>query len=297
MASIRARILNSFIRIVVRRRHWGDGVKLVRRARRLFGLMKWMQLPMGGVESRLWQAAGLSGDDFGPVDSELVVLYLHGGGYLGCSPATHRPITKTLAKLMSARVIAPDYRLAPEHPFPAALEDAVATFQWILDQGVAPDRIRVAGDSAGGGLTLALMLKLKELQLPLPGKLYLLSPWTDLTGSCESIYSNDGKDSMFRSDNLDAFATHYVGDEARNNPLISPLFGDLSGLPPMLIQVDSSETLLDDSRVLHENALEAGVDSTIEIQEGLLHVWQLYVGVIPEAKQSLQTAAKFLQEK
>ncbi len=296
LVSVRARILRVFIRVVVRRRHWGDGVKLVKRARRLFGLMKWARLPAGkGLELRAWRLDHLTGDDIGSADSDVVMLYLHGGGYVGCSPVTHRPITQTLAKLIPARVIAPDYRLAPEHPFPAAVEDAVATYQWILDQGVAPERIRVAGDSAGGGLTLALMLRLKELQKPLPAKLYLLSPWTDLTGSCESVYTNDGKCAMFRADNLDGFAQHYTPRENRSNPLVSPLFGDLTGLPPMFIQVDESEVLLDDSRVLHEKALEAGVDSTIEIHQGMVHVWQIYVGMIPEAKQSLQTAAAFLR--
>jgi epsilon-lactone hydrolase len=295
MASLRAGVLRFVIRVVVRRRHWGDGVKLVKRARRLFGLMKWFQLPNGkGVELRKWQASGFSGDDLGPLDSPTVLLYLHGGGYLGCSPATHRPITRTLAKLIPTRVIALDYRLAPEHPFPAAVDDAVAAYRWILDQGYAPEQIRVAGDSAGGGLTLALMLKLKELQLPHPTKLFLMSPWTDLTGSCESIYTNDGKCTMFRADNLDGFASHYCTEKQRSHPLVSPLFADLTDLPPMLIQVDSSEVLFDDSRVLHENAVAAGVDSTIEIHDGLLHVWQIYVGVIPEAKTSLHKAAAFL---
>lgn len=295
MASIRAHILKTLIRLVVRRRNWGEGVKLVQRARRLFGLMKWFHLPAGkGAVRREWKVDEICGDDLGPAESEVVLLYLHGGGYLGCSPATHRPITATLARVMSARVIAPDYRLAPEHPFPAALEDAVAAYQWILDQGTPPQRIRVGGDSAGGGLTLALMLKLKELGVPLPGKLLLLSPWTDLTGSCESVYTNDGKCAMFRAENLDDFAVHYAADEARDNPLISPLFGDLSGLPPMLIQVEASEVLLDDSRVFHENALQAGVDSTIEISNGLFHVWQIYVGLIPEAEASLRQAAEFL---
>jgi epsilon-lactone hydrolase len=296
MVSLRASVLRNVIQAVVRRRNWGKGTKLVRRARRLFGIMRSLQFGRRLDADRLPLAiAHIQGDDFNQAENTgVILLYLHGGGYLGCSPATHRPITAALAKLIPARVIVPDYRLAPENPFPSALDDAVATYRWILEQAGTAEHIYLAGDSAGGGLSLALMYKLKELKLPLPNKVALFSPWTDLTGSGESVKNNDGKCAMFRGENLDGFASHYAPKEIRDDPFISPLFGDLADLPPMLIQVDSSEVLFDDSRRLHYNAIAAGVQSELQVSQGLFHVWQIYYGLIPEAHTSLQAVARFL---
>ena len=219
------------------------------------------------------------------------LLNLHGGGYFACSPATHRPITGGFAR-RGFHVFAPDYRLAPEHPFPAAVEDAVAAYRGLLDGGVAANRLTVAGDSAGGGLALAMLVALRDAGIPLPAAAALFSPWTDLAGTGASLKTNNRRDAMFRGDMIAQGAKPYLAGQDPHNPLASPLYADLRALPPLLFHVGSYEVLLDDSLRLATRAREAGVSATVRTWPVVPHVWQLFP--IPEARASLDGAAEFL---
>ena len=225
-----------------------------------------------------------------------VILYFHGGGYNAGSLATHRDLVSRLAKETGRRILAADYRLAPEHPFPAAVEDAITVYSWLLnDQGIPPDRIVVGGDSAGGGLTLAALVKLKEEGIPMPQAAFCLSPWTDLTVTGESITAKAGEDPFIEPEALRYLAAQYLqqGTDPKN-PLASPLYADLTGLPPLLIQVGERECLLDDSRRLAEKASQAGVDVTIDVWEGMIHVFQSFAPVAPEGKAGIRRIAEYL---
>jgi epsilon-lactone hydrolase len=223
-----------------------------------------------------------------------VVLYLHGGGYFFCSPKTHRSITADLADLTQSNVLALRYRLAPEHPFPAALEDAVQAYRWLLEMGYSPDAISIAGDSAGGGLALALLVYLRDHQVPLPCSCVCFSPWTDLAATGPSLDHNDKRCLMFSGDGIRRARMLYVGDSDPYNPLISPLYADLAGLPPLLIHVSDNEVLLDDSTRLAEKARRSKVDVELKIWQDLPHVWQLFKISLPESTASLRLAAGFL---
>jgi len=224
------------------------------------------------------------------------LLYLHGGAYLFCSPRTHRGITAFLARAIPARVLVPDYRLAPEHPFPAALDDALACVRWLAGSGMAAGELVVAGDSAGGGLALAAQLALRDAGEALPGRAALLSPWVDLAATGDSIRTNSDSDAWVYGDVVAPGATLYLGQTAANHPLASPLYADLKGLPPLLLHVSDSEVLLDDSTRLAERARAAGVSVTLRVWPGLPHVWQGFVPFIPEAASSLREIARFLAQ-
>ncbi len=226
-------------------------------------------------------------------DQKSVILYFHGGGYVSCSPGSHRAITANLARLTGQRVFAVDYRLAPEHPFPAAIDDAEAAYDWLLHKhGVSPQHITFAGDSAGGGMVIAVMLRLRSHGRPLPAGAVCFSPWLDLTGCCD--YRNAESCAMFRAGDVKTFATIYLGKASAEHPEASPLFGDLTALPPVLIQASSTELLLDDAEKFHARALAAGVRSRLSIYPGLPHVWQITVGVMPESRLALEEAADFI---
>jgi monoterpene epsilon-lactone hydrolase len=224
----------------------------------------------------------------------LTLLYLHGGGYFGCSAETHRPITVGFA-LQGFRVYAPDYRLAPENRFPAAMEDAVAVYRALLSDGYAPQSIVVSGESAGGGLALSLMLALRASSVPLPAAAAVFSPWTDLAATGDSIRTNDRRCAMFEGAGIAYSAGYYLGDTDPRNPLASPLYADLTGLPPLLIHVGEDETLLDDSTRLAERARAAGVSTELKIWPVVPHAWQIAAHLIPEGRQSLREAGAFLR--
>ena len=230
-----------------------------------------------------------------PNFTDAVLLYLHGGGYFGCSAETHRPVTVWFA-LHGFRVFAPNYRLAPENPFPAAVDDAVATYRGLLGDGHSLERLVVAGDSAGGGLALALMLALHAARTPLPAAAALFSPWTDLAATGESIRTNAARCAMFNGADIGPSARYYLGNTDPRNPLASPLCADLSGLPPLLIHVGADECLRDDSTRLAEKARAAGVTVELKIWPVVPHAWQLALQVLPEARQSLQEASDFLRK-
>lgn len=220
------------------------------------------------------------------------LLYLHGGGYLFGSPRTYRHFTTTLAKLCDSRLFSLDYRLAPEAPFPAAVEDAMAAYLWLLQRFPA-QRIVLAGDSAGGGLALALILALKDAGQPLPGGAMLLSPYADLLATGASLHSNAASCAMFDAPSIQRAADAYLAGQDGASPLASPLYGDFSGFPPVLIQVSDNEALRDDSLRLAERLDQAGVAVRLDIWRGQAHVWPTFHPLLPEAATSLRDLADF----
>ena len=227
-------------------------------------------------------------------DNSRVLFYLHGGGYISGSAKDCRPITATLARHLQARVFALNYRLAPEHRFPAALEDAVAGYRWLVSSGIEPRMISVAGDSAGGGLALALVMKLRELNEALPSSVVCLSPWTDMAGTGESILANSESDPLFCAEDVERYAALCLGEQARQTPLASPLHGDFAGLPPLLFHVGESEMLLDDARNVHAKVVAAGGSSELRTFKGVPHSWQLLTPLLPEARISLREITAFI---
>ncbi len=223
-----------------------------------------------------------------------VVFYLHGGGYTTKTPLVHRNFLHQLAQASMAQFLMVDYRLAPEHPFPAALNDALVAYDWLLHQNWAPEQILIAGDSAGGGLVLATLLALRDTGRPLPMGTILLSPWTDLTGSGESITRLKDLDVMLSWDNLAESARDYAGKEPLTHPWISPLFADLHGLPDTLILVGGREILMDDSTRLAHRLLEAGVEVEMKIEPYMGHVYPANPPNIPEVKRAIEQIAEFI---
>ena len=208
--------------------------------------------------------------------NDRVIYYLHGGGYVIGSVSTHREMISRLSRAAGVRALAIDYRLTPEHPFPAAVEDSTAAYRWLLSTGVDASRIVIAGDSAGGGLTVATLLALRDAGDPLPAAAVCLSPWVDLEGLGESMTTKADIDPTVERRGLLQMAEAYLDGADPRTPLAAPLYGDLSGLPPLLIQVGTAETLLDDATRLAERAESAGVDVTLEPWDDMIHVWQFF---------------------
>ena len=240
----------------------------------------------GGVPAA-WLVAPDAADD-------RVIVYLHGGGFRVGSIKSHAAITSRLSEAPKARVLALDYRLAPEHPFPAQIDDTVAAYTWLLDQGYTPDHMAIVGDSAGGGLVITSMLKLRDLGLALPACAVSISPWTDLVGDGGWRDADPSLDPIASSPMLDEIIADYLVGEDPRQGLVSPLFADLAGLPPLLIQVGTQEILLNDSTRLAERAREAGVDVTLEIEEGAFHVWHHTAPIVPEARAAIVRIGAFV---
>jgi len=226
-----------------------------------------------------------------------VVLYLHGGGYVIGSPRSHRHLAAAIAGAAEASALLLDYRLAPEHPFPAAVEDATAAYRWLLDQAIAPEHIVIAGDSAGGGLTVATLLALREARVPLPAGGVCISPWVDLTCSGASYATKAAADPIVRRAGVEEMARAYLGATPPRTPLASPLFADLRGLPPLLIHVGSDEVLLDDAVQLAERAKAAGVDATLEIYDRMIHVWHWFLPMLDEAQTAVNAIGRFVRSR
>jgi monoterpene epsilon-lactone hydrolase len=225
-----------------------------------------------------------------------VLLYLHGGGYVAGGLDSHRDIAWRLAEAAAVTVLLVDYRLAPEHPFPAALDDASACYRYLLDEGFEADKIFIGGDSAGGGLALATLINLKNLGLPLPAKGILLSPWVDLSLSGDSLTSNGETDVMLTARALHDMARMYLGTRDARAPLASPLFGDLRGLPPLLVHASSSELLLSDAERLVRLVETQGGDIALTVWPRMPHVFQLLASRIPEGRQAITQLAEFLRQ-
>ncbi len=228
----------------------------------------------------------------GDRETNRIVLYLHGGAYVMGSRNTHRGLASRIARAADAQVLLPDYRLAPEHPFPAAVEDATRCWQWLLAEGHAPEHMTIAGDSAGGGLALATLLALKTTGAPLPACAVGMSPWTDLEGTGPTAAPGAVDDPMLTPDGLRTSGSQYAAGNLEN-PLAAPLHGDPADLPPLLLQVGTREILLSDSTRFADKARAAGVDVTLEIEEGLIHVWQMFPHV-PEAESAIARVGAFI---
>lgn len=222
------------------------------------------------------------------------ILYLHGGGYAGGSPKSHKGMTSALPAKTGMKLWSLDYRLAPEHPFPAAIEDVVSAYTALIEIVGSSERIVIAGDSAGGGLTVASMLKARELGLPMPAGLVLLSPWTNLNLDGWSHKNNIEKDFLASPNMLEKMAGWYAADSDRNDPLVSPGLADLSGLPPMLIHVGSEEILMSDSLLLAERAGGAGIPVTLKIWPDMPHVFQMFAKFLEPAERSLNEISEWM---
>jgi monoterpene epsilon-lactone hydrolase len=225
-----------------------------------------------------------------------VIIYVHGGGYVMGSVNTHRDLMGRLSRAAQARVLGLNYRLAPEHPCPAPVEDTKAAYKWLLAQDIKPSRIAIAGDSAGGGLVVAALAALRDAGQPLPAAGVCLSPWTDMENTGASMTTRAQADPIVQKEMVGAIAEMYLGGQNPRNPLASPLYADLKGLPPLLIQVGDCETLLDDSTRLAERAKAAGVEVKLEVWPEMIHVWQLFGAVMPEAREAIEEIGKFVRE-
>src|ERR1700749_2777259 len=299
MASWQARVARTFVRKLVRPA-LGDMSDLMRVRK----VMSTAMPPLKGVTYTRDTLGGVPGEWVereGAADiatsARPTLMYVHGGGFVGCSPRTHRPITSAFA-LRGFRVFAPDYRLAPEHPFPAPLDDVVAAWRALRTQHDADspgERLVLAGESAGGNLSLALMLVLRDAGERLPAAAALFSPATDLTGGSPSITGNGERDAMFHGPSLANLGNAYLGATGdATNPLVSPLFGDLHGLPPLLFHVAAEEALRDDGLRLAEEARAAGVHVETSVWPVVPHAWQL-LAKLPEARRSIARASEFLK--
>lgn len=233
----------------------------------------------------------------GAAKDENVILYLHGGAYVTGSIRSHRKMLGWIARSARCRALIIDYRLAPENTFPAALDDSMCAYKWLLSQGYKPGNIVIAGDSAGGGLAVSMVVKLRDTGFPLPAAVIALSPWTDLAMTGDSLEANRRKDPLLHLAWLKACAGMYQGQAETGDPLISPLYADLKGLPPMLIHAGSKEILLDDSVRLVDRARQEGVEVELEIWEGLYHVFQLLCPLTPESRDSVHKLAGYFNKK
>lgn len=225
-----------------------------------------------------------------------VLLHFHGGGYVMGVPSSSRGITSALALGANLRVLSVDYALGPEQPFPAAVNDGVKAYRALLESGIEPGQIAIAGESAGGGLTVATLLAARDAALPMPACAIPMSPWTDLTCDTPSYKAKAASDPFLTQNSIGGMAQAYLNGADPRHPLASPNYADLKGLPPLLIQVGTEEVLLEDSRILDEHARQAGVDSTLEVWEDMIHVFQMFHPLLPEGKQAIENCVRFLNK-
>ncbi|MBX3489124.1 alpha/beta hydrolase [Parvibaculum sp.] len=294
MASIQARLTDRMLRLLVKSRFNPQADPRAIRARTTKLAQRFGGVPRG-VRVERAAVAGIPAEWIHPqvADNGNTLLYLHGGGYSICGPDTHRGLVARLASAAKMRALLLDYRLASEHPFPAAVEDAYAAYKSLLAEGTDPSRLTVAGDSAGGGLTLALLMKLRDAHEPLPAGAALLSPWTDLAMSGWSHITHGKLDPMLSVDAALTAARHYLQGASPAEPLASPLYGNFERLPPLLIHVGANEILLDDSRRVAEKAQAAGVEVTLRVWPGVPHVFQAFPQ-LPEARASVAEIGAYL---
>ena len=265
--------------------------------RRFLAMEALIPHPPRGTETITINAGGVSADRVITPASRpnRHVLYLHGGAYRLGAPSTYRHFTWRVASAAQAQVLVIDYRLAPENPFPAGLEDAVSCYCWLLAEGADPRQIVVIGDSAGGGLALALLLKLRDNGVPLPAAAVVLSPWTDLALTGASFTLNAKLDAMVHAEDVPKFATDYLAGADPRHPYASPLYGDPTGLPPTLIQVSSEEVLRDDAVRMAERMQRAHCQAELQIWPRMPHVWHLLAPILPEAREAIAEINKFVQ--
>jgi monoterpene epsilon-lactone hydrolase len=228
-------------------------------------------------------------------DRARVLLFFHGGGYCSGSIASHRDMVTRVGRAGGVRTLALGYRLAPEHPFPAALDDALAAYGFLLDQGIAPDKTAIGGDSAGGGLTLATMIRLRDAGKPLPGCAWLVSPWVDLQMTGASLAEKADVDPLIQKPYLEELASAYLAGADPAGPLVSPLHADLAGLPPLLVQVGSAETLLDDALRIARRAGAADVPVNLEVWPHMIHAWHLWAAELDDGRRAIASAGAFIR--
>ena len=296
MPSIRSYFLKKGIKIATNRLIGLEEKSMDERRSMLdFAARKWSKLPEN-CRVEPFQVEGMYAEWIMNNRSlaDKVILYLHGGAYEYCSANTHRSLAARIMNEAGIRVLLPEYRLAPEHPFPAAIEDTVRIYHWLLNQGYSSENIIFAGDSSGGGLSVATTLLLRDQNEPLPAAVVCLSPWVDLTSSGESYKKNRDSDPYLKYDGVKEAAKLYAGDEPLNHRLISPVFDDFSRFPPLFIQVGSSEILLSDAEMLARQAQRAGVQVSLKVWEGMWHVWQISWR-LPEAKQAITEIGTFVK--
>src|SRR5437764_3988179 len=294
--SVQAELVRIWLRWSMKRSNHPN-VTIEERRRRLAAYERLVPRPPRWIEMSSCALGGVPATRFSRRDSrsERHILFLHGGAYTTGSAALYRHILWRFAVSAQARVAAIDYRLAPEHPFPAALDDAVAAWQGLVAEGTEPRHCAVMGDSAGGGLALALLLRLRDMGAPLPAATVALSPWTDLAMTGASLTRNAVSDPMENPDDVPFLVRCYLGDGDRCNPYASPLYGDPKGLPPTLIQVGSDEILFDDSVRMAERMREAGCQVELEVWPRMPHVWHAFAPIMPEARQAIARIGEFVR--
>jgi epsilon-lactone hydrolase len=291
--SLRARLVRLGTRCFIKRP--SRGLSLAKSREKFRAMERLVPLPPRGTETVRVDAGGVPGDCLTRPASlaHRHVLYLHGGGYRVGSPRAYQHFTWRIADAARARVLITDYRLAPEHPFPAALDDALAAYRWLLQQD--PKEIVIMGDSAGGGLALALLMKLRDDGLRLPEAAVALSPWTDLALTGASLKSNAASDPMINAGDLPQAAADYLAGTDPRNPYASPLYGDPAGLPPVLIQVGGDEILHDDAVRMADKLCGANPQSELQVWPLMPHVWQAYAPVMPEARAAIAGVGAFVR--
>jgi monoterpene epsilon-lactone hydrolase len=250
---------------------------------------------VAGVRYERVDAKGVHCEWFHPTgcDESRVLMYLHGGGYVLGSIETHRDPVARLCAAAQVRGLVPEYRLAPEHPFPAQLHDAVGAYRWLLGRGIAPSRIVVAGESAGGALVLSLLVTLRDAGTPLPAAAVCVSPWVDLEMTGPSMQDNARFDYVARHV-LEQDVRYFVPNGDTRNPLAAPIHADLRGLPPLLVLAGEAETLLDDARRIAARASQHGVDVTLEIEPDMIHAWHLFANAFPRSQRTIERMAAFV---
>lgn len=291
MASIQAKIMHKALQLQAY--SWAKGTIAEQRSRqektaRFFKIPKDVtvnKLTIGGIQAELIECQN---------SRKGIILYLHGGAYALGSVNVHREFLARLAKTCQRKVLAIDYRLAPENPFPAALEDSLAAYHWLISSGYEPSNLVIAGDSAGGGLTIATLVSLRDNHFPLPACVVCISPWLNLYSTVEK--QNNNNDPILNPQILKMYSEYYTGHSNSTNPLISPIFADLQGLPPMLIQAGTNEILLDEITQFCNKATQAKIEIELDCWQGLFHVFQI-IPILPETKLSLEKIANFIANK
>jgi epsilon-lactone hydrolase len=293
MASLAARFQRPVVRLIGRRL---AAATTGEQMRRVIGRANALLAPCPGVTTEPFELGGRGGLRVVPKAAptpERAMLMFHGGGYVFGSPQMYRPLAGRIAKAAHTAVYVPTYRLAPEHPHPAAVEDGFSAYRAMLEH-VPPERLAVGGDSAGGGLSVAVLQAARREGLPMPACLVLLSPWLDLTGGGDSHTTNADSEILILPASVERASRFYRGDVAADDPGVSPLFGDLSGLPPTLVQVSRNELLFSDSETFAERATAAGVEVDLRTVPDLWHVWHLMAPIVPEARASIAEIGEFV---
>lgn len=296
MISRRARIVRWITSWYIRRTHVATAD--VHKIRKRLDFIGRFLMRAFGVRVERTTVAGLYAEWLRPkgAPADKVLLYLHGGAYLIGSCRSHGQMVSHIARSAGVNALVPEYRLAPEHKFPAAIEDCVAVYKELLASGIRPENIVIAGDSAGGGLTVATLLSLRDAGDPLPAAAVLLSPFLDVTSSGESAQTRADQDPWFRVSDMEVVIRNYCQTDELRNPLVSPVFANVEGLPPMLIQVGDDEILLSDSTRIADKLKAAGSKVELEIWPGMWHVFQLFIGKMPEARVAINKIAAYLRD-